>query len=178
MGQQPSKETPEDARLSEICEENMKTVPLISKLQYEAILETRAGKPAAPGSQQARLAAAWAYYRRLDAEASAIRARRRAQREGGDVPPMPEPTPPLELPPLAEPAEPAAPAPASAPAEQPDTPIGTSSFSRGQQSSSSSGEEAAHPGGAAGSDEAPLLASGSGRLARGLRRRQGHQDCG
>ncbi|PRW61106.1 Titin [Chlorella sorokiniana] len=80
---------------------------------------------------------------------------------------MPEPTPPLELPPLAEPAESAAPAPASAAGEHPDRPIGTSSFSRGQRGSSSSGEEAAHPGGSAGSDEAPLLAAGSGRYGRG-----------
>ena len=93
--------------------------------------------------------------------------------------------------PLACPAAPVAAAPASPPGGEPDTHFGTSSFSRGQQGSSSSsgaaargssrssgGKEAAPTCGAECSDAEPLLAAGSGRLAPGLRRRQGHQDGG
>ena len=78
------------------------------------------------------------------------------------------------------PAEHPTTAPASAPEMQPGTPVGSASSSRGQRGDGSSSEEGA-PGNVVQHDEVlPLLAgeSGSGRLAPGLRRRQGHQECG
>ena len=78
------------------------------------------------------------------------------------------------------PAEHPTTAPASAPEMQPGTPVGSASSSRGQRGDSSSSEEGAPANSVQHDEVLPLLAgeSGSGRLAPGLRRRQGHQECG
>ena len=278
MGQRPSKET---ARLDEINDEQLKVNDLLHTLYNLAAAEAAAGKPATPGSYQARRAAVHDYFMQLSYESTAIYARisecctccQRCLDEGvltsesttalaacawpacptpasasrpaaaagakyeGRHLPMPDPTPPLCLPPLPEPdGEPTAgrvqlaamscsssrrlagrlaqrmqhaagsggdggsaqarkavsPSPfpnphsssslaahaASACGGQPGTPMGSARSPTAQRGGSSSSEEGAHAGasGAQSSDAVPLLASGSGRLASGLRRRQGHQE--
>lgn len=83
----------------------------------------------------------------------------------------PHPTPPHF-------AAPAAPGPASPCEAVPDALLGSACSPNGQRDDSSSSEEGAHADAAQCSDVVPLLAAGSGRLATGLRWRQGHQEAG
>jgi hypothetical protein len=172
-GSAARKVSKETARLNELNDEMRKNSDRLDTLFQLAADEAAAGKPATPGSHQARRDAAWAYSRRLVRESNAIFARLIAKGEGRSLP-MPDPTPPLDLPPPPEPDA----APASAAGEQPATPIGSTSTPTVQQGGSSSSEEDAHAGvsGAECSDAVPLLAAGSGRPSAGLRRRQGRQD--
>ncbi|KAI7845112.1 hypothetical protein COHA_001477 [Chlorella ohadii] len=181
MGHQPSKEQPskESARLAEISEERFKVSQQLDTLQALAAAEAAAGTPAAEGRHQARWETAWGYYLQLCDESTAIIAYRMAQREGRSLP-MPDRTPPVCMPPLPEPeAQVVAPEPASAVEEEPGTPLGSTSFPGGQRGGSNGSEEGAQANLAEGSSEGmPLLAGGSGGLAAGLRRRQGHQESG
>ncbi|PRW21123.1 RWP-RK domain-containing transcription factor [Chlorella sorokiniana] len=120
MGQRLSKEI---ARLDEISDEKRKNFDRLHTLFPLAADEAAAGKPATPGSHQARRDAAWAYSMQLSDESNAILARLIAKGEGRSLP-MPDPTPPLVLPP---PRSAPDAAPASAAGEQPATPIGSAS---------------------------------------------------
>jgi hypothetical protein len=72
------------------------------------------------------------------------------------------------------PAAAATPALDSACTAEPATPQGSANWRRGWQAGSSSSEKVAHAGGVEDSSKVvPLLGGGSGRLAPGLRRRQG-----
>ena len=80
MGQLTSKETArpskEAARLNEINAESFRTTELLDDTLYElAAAEEAAGKPATPGSYQARRDAVWDYSMRLCDEFNAIQAR-------------------------------------------------------------------------------------------------------
>jgi hypothetical protein len=91
MGQRLSKEI---ARLDEISDEKRKNSDRLHTLFPLAADEAAAGKPATPGSHQARRDAAWAYSMQLSDESNAIFARLIAKGEGRSLP-MPDPTPPL-----------------------------------------------------------------------------------
>lgn len=68
----PSKEA---ARLGEINAERFRNIELLETLGELAAAEKAAGIPATPGSDQARLDAAWAYTMQLGDESNAIQAR-------------------------------------------------------------------------------------------------------
>lgn len=69
MGQRPSREI---ARLHEISQEHRRSRKLLDDLYDLAAAEAAAGKPATPGSHQARRAAVWDYRMRLSRESNAI----------------------------------------------------------------------------------------------------------
>lgn len=158
MGQHLGKE---EARLEQVQAERRHTGELMNKLHELAKAEKAADTPAAPGSYQAQYGAVFKTLNQLYDEERDLDDCIRARREGRTLP-MPARTPLFVI------RDP------SAAALEPGTPVGGASLQRGQGGGGSSSKKGAPAGGAEGSEDEPLLAAEPERLARGLRRRQGH----